>query len=364
MTILDDHIQDFEYVAMERAEPGTMAAPGGGIDGLTYEQGHDYLKMLVGDDVTRADSTQVVGDRVGTDIYLAAANNDTGYANRAGALSEMGVLATADADLGDAKTQDAMNGFAKSATGKLIGFTPAGKVPGFDIIAGQGLDQIFSTDAVKHALENQVPAQVEAFSGVKQLSIAAQVQLGQLPPEAMHTIHSDGTLNVNFVDGPNCDQDVIKVDTDGDGTPDKNLEWDLDHDGTISADEREITERDLYDAGLGIAEAADDGITSLDDVQYEGKHPPDIDDLALPDGLDNDNPSTFEKVWDWPFDAPGEGTISDGSNVVAHQDDLHWDPAEKVYNLDVEGHNQLHYQRVDGEWKLVEKIDGEWQPVS
>jgi hypothetical protein len=363
-TILDDHIEDFEYVAMDRAEPGLMAAPDGGISGLTYEQGQDYLQALVGDDATRTDATHIVGDRVGYDIYQSAALGDTGYANRAGALSEMSVLATAEANLDDAQTQDAMNNLAKTAAGKLVGLTPPGKVPGFDIISGQALDQIFSTDAVKHALEDQTAAQVEAFGGVKQLSIAAQVQLGQLPPEAMRTIHPDGTLNVNFVDGPNYDQDVIKVDTDGDGTPDRNLEWDLDHDGEISADEREITERELYDSGLGTAEAAGDGITSLYDVQYEGKHPPDIDDLELPDGLDNDNPNTFEKVWNWPFDAPGEGTISDGSGVVAHQDDLHWDPSEKVYNLDVEGHDQLHYQRIDGEWKLVEKIDGEWQPIN
>ena len=77
----------------------------------------------------------------------------------------------------------------------------------------------------------------------------------------------------------------------------------------------------------------------------------------------DDNPNTFEKVWNWPFDAPGEGTISDGSGVVAHQDDLHWDASEKVYDLVVEGHDQLHYQRIDGEWKLVEKVGGEWQPV-
>ena len=52
-TILDDHIQDFEYVATERAEAGIIDAPTDGISGLTYEEGHDYLKALVGDDDTR-----------------------------------------------------------------------------------------------------------------------------------------------------------------------------------------------------------------------------------------------------------------------------------------------------------------------
>ena len=365
-TILDDHIADFEHVAMERAEPGPLPGPADGIHDLTYEQGHDYLKALVGDDATRGNATQIVGDRVGYDIYQSAAQHDTLYANRAGALSEMGVLATADANLDNAKMSDAMNGFAKSAAGKLVGLTPPGKVPGFDIIAGKGLDEIFSTDAVKHALENEVPAQMDAFAGVKQLSIASQVQLGILPPEAMHTIHSDGSLNVNFIDGPNYDHDIVRIDTNGDGKLDSNLQWDLNHDGEISADEREIDERELYDAGLGNAEAAGDGMTSLYDVQYEGSHPPDIDDLKVPDGYDQDNPSTFEKVWDWPFDAPGEGTIAHDGHVVAHQDDLHWNPAEKTYDVRIDSgdtHTTLHYARIDDKWVLAEKVNGEWQSV-
>jgi len=98
-------------------------------------------------------------------------------------------------------------------------------------------------------------------------------------------------------------------------------------------------------------------------VQYDGANPPDIDDLPVPDGLDNDNPSTFERVWAWPFDAAGEGTISDGSEVVASQDDLQWDPEERMYQLTVEGGEDLHYVRVGDEWKLAERVDGEWQPV-
>jgi len=47
----------------------------------------------------------------------------------------------------------------------------------------------------------------------------------------MHTIHSDGSLNVNFIDGPNYDHDIVRVDTDGDGKLDSNLQWDLNHDG-------------------------------------------------------------------------------------------------------------------------------------
>ena len=130
------------------------------------------------------------------------------------------------------------------------------------------------------------------------------------------------------------------------------------------AAETNITERQLYDATLGPAEGANDGMRELYNKVYDGRNPPDIDDLDLPDGLDNDNPSTFEKVWDWPFDAPGEGTISNGDQVVAHQDDLRWDPVEGVYHLPVEGHSDLTYMRIDGDWKRVERIGNSWQPVN
>jgi hypothetical protein len=107
---------------------------------------------------------------------------------------------------------------------------------------------------------------------------------------------------------------------------------------------------------------ADDGIVRLHSAEYQAANPPDIDELSLPDGFDNDNPSTFERVWAWPFDAEGEGTISNGSDVVASQDDLRWDPVERVYRLPVEGpdgsQTELQYRMFDEEWKLVRKVDG------
>ncbi len=353
-TILDDHIQDFEYAATERAEAGIIDAPTDGISGLTYEESHDYVKALVGDDATREGTTTVIGERVAYDMNQAVVTHDSSYANSAGSLSEMTVIATADANLDDAKTADTMNGLAKSASGKLIALTPPGKIPGFGEVADAALGEVFSTDAVENALKEQTTAQMDAFGPLKRLSVAAQVNAGQLPVAALDTIDANGGLNVNFVDGPHGDNDVVMVD----GKP---LEWDLDHDGTP---ETNITERQLYDATLGPAEGANDGMRELYNKVYDGRNPPDIDDLDLPDGLDNDNPSTFEKVWDWPFDAPGEGTISNGDHVVAHQDDLRWDPVEGVYHLPVEGHSDLTYMRIDGDWKRVERIGNSWQPVN
>jgi hypothetical protein len=56
-------------------------------------------------------------------------------------------------------------------------------------------------------------------------------------------------MNINFIDGPNNDRDVVR--SSADGTTGKKLAWDLDQDGRIERSERTITERELYDATLG-----------------------------------------------------------------------------------------------------------------
>jgi hypothetical protein len=109
-------------------------------------------------------------------------------------------------------------------------------------------------------------------------------------------------------------------------------------------------------------------MANLRDATYDASHPPDIDDLRVPNGYDQDNPNTFEKVVAWPFDAPGEGTISHDGHVVAHQDDLRWNPDERVYTLNVDdGHGgtvELHYQRGDDDkWELVKKVGDKWVPA-
>jgi hypothetical protein len=356
VTVLDDHIDNFEYVASERGSENLIDPPSNRITTLTYEEAFDYLKGLVGDDTTRDGATAVVGNQVADSIQIAVGSQDTSYANSAGALSEMGVLATAEADLDHAKTEQALNGFAKTATGKLVGFTPVGKNPVGDLVINQALDDIFSTDQVEKALEQQPVSQLQAHEAVKRLTIAAQVEMGYLPAESLEQINPNGTLNIDFVDGPGGDNDIVTRD----GKP---LEFDLDRDGKP---ETNITERELYDAGLGYSQAASEGISSLQHVHYDGTHTPDIDDLPLPDGLDNDNPNTVEKVLAWPFDAEGEGTISDGDHVVAEQDDLKWDADDQVYRLPVEidgDKTELTYQRFDEGWKQVVWRNGQWHPL-
>jgi hypothetical protein len=175
----------------------------------------------------------------------------------------------------------------------------------------------------------------------------------------------DGEIDISFVHGPHGDQDLVPRDANQDGVPDGgNVTFDLDGDGKPET----ITERDLYDATLGPAEAGADSMANLRDATYDQAHPPDIDDLKVPSGYDQDNPSTFEKVMAWPFDADGEGTISHDGHVVAHQDDLHWNPDERVYTLDVDdGHGgtvELDYQRGDDKhWDLVKKVGDRWVPA-
>jgi uncharacterized protein YukE len=354
--ILDDHIEDFDYAAIQKATPGLFPAPGDHMSGFDYQQGHDYLKTLVGWDETRHDATRIVGERVAYDIDQSVVQNNPNLAQRGGSLSEMGVLATADADLDAAKLQDTLHGFEKTAADKLVSFVPGKKFLG--PIAGQAFDQIFSTDNVQHALEQNGVAQIDAMGQVKRLSIASQVAHGKLPEEALQIVDPNGNVNSNFVQGPLYDHDVVKIDTNGDGVPDHNLEWDLDGDGKP---ETTITERDLYQAGLGPAEASHDGMVKLHNNVYDSTHAPDIDDLPLPDDIHHDDEGFLGKAW--PFGDNGSGSINDGSHTVAHQDDLTWDDSEGVYRLPVDGGSELHYMRVGEDWKLVEKVDGVWQVV-
>ena len=360
VTILDDHMDDFEYVATERSVSNVMERPADGISGLTYEQGHDYLKLLMGDDGMRSDASTLIGERTAENMYQSAAREDTSYANRAGALSEIGVMALGDAELDDAKAKDAANQMAQTASSKIAALTPLKRVPGLTDIADVAFKDLFPTDAVK-SMEDQQLRQTDQLQSVKRLSIAMQVEVGDLPREAMSTINLDGSVNVDFVSGPNGDDDVIMVDTDGDNRPDKPLEWDFNEDGdTNDEGERRITERQLYDAGLGQGEAAMDGSINLREERFNANHEPDIDDLPLPDGYDQNDPSTFERVWEWPFDAEGEFTNGDGE-VVARQEDISWDPVEKVFRVPIEGtSDELTYQRVGEDLVRVVKRDGTW----
>src|SRR5262249_37081431 len=152
----DDHVEDVEYLATERANPGLLAHhPSNFMNGLTYDESEKYLKTLIGYDETRTDTTHILGDRVGYDVYMGAGQGDIQYMNRAGSLSEMGVTATAEADLDHAKTLDAMNGFAESATDKALAFTPLKKIPLANDLVGKGLHQLFDTDHVERVLTEQ-----------------------------------------------------------------------------------------------------------------------------------------------------------------------------------------------------------------
>ncbi len=99
------------------------------------------------------------------------------------------------------------------------------------------------------AFSQEVKQQMDSSSSSRRAKVERLVNDGKLPPVALRVLHADGTLNVNFIDGPNYDGDIVH--TGADGTSGKKLAWDLDQDGKISKAERTITERDLYDATLG-----------------------------------------------------------------------------------------------------------------
>jgi hypothetical protein len=104
-------------------------------------------------------------------------------------------------------------------------------------------------DGDNPAFSKDVKQEMDSVSTSRRAKVESLVHSGKLPPVALRVLHSDGTLNVNFIDGPSYDRDVVH--TGPDGTSGKKLVWDLNHDGKISKSERTITERDLYDATLG-----------------------------------------------------------------------------------------------------------------
>jgi uncharacterized protein YukE len=357
--IVGDHIEDIDFLATERAQPGMLTEhPHGFMNGLTYDESTKYLTTLIGDDHMRDDTSQILGDRVGYDISQAASTGDSRWASRAGALSETSVISTAEAHLDHARAEAAMNNIAKSATNKIIFLTPVKKIPLVNVPIGKGLDALFNTDQVEQVLQADAGADLDAYKRIKQISIQAQVQYGQLPPEALDMLRSDGTIDASFVDGPNGTQDLVRVDADLDGKPDGgNISFDLNHNGHIDRSEETITEQELYDATRGNSETAADSMAVIRTTSYDAAHPPSIDDLPVPDGYSNDNPNFVEKIW--PFGDDGGGTIEQGGHIVAHQDDLRYDPAEHQYVLSVDdghgGTTELRYERgADKKWHLVD----------
>ena len=100
------------------------------------------------------------------------------------------------------------------------------------------------------AAEEKAKEAVDEQQADRRAKVERAVEAGRLPPVALEMFRPDDTVNVSFVDGPNGDQDVVRAGAGGESGP--KLKWDLDGDGKISANEREITERELYDATLGL----------------------------------------------------------------------------------------------------------------
>jgi hypothetical protein len=91
------------------------------------------------------------------------------------------------------------------------------------------------------------PTAVDVMQERRQAFIRDEVRRGLLPPETLRMLQPDGTIEIDFVPGPGGDEDLVLHEDSG-----RPLSWDLDGSGRITRDERRITERELYDATLGM----------------------------------------------------------------------------------------------------------------
>jgi hypothetical protein len=95
----------------------------------------------------------------------------------------------------------------------------------------------------------QAKATTEAKIESRRTEIELMVRNGKLPPIAKNLIAADGSMNLDFIDGPEYANDVVR--TGPDGKTGKKLQWDLNQNGRIDRSERTITEQELYAATAG-----------------------------------------------------------------------------------------------------------------
>ena len=89
----------------------------------------------------------------------------------------------------------------------------------------------------------------EARTDARRAGIEQKVRDGALPPIARVLISPDGAMDMDFIDGPEFANDVVRSSADGKTGP--KLQWDLDQNGRIDREERTITEQELYAATAG-----------------------------------------------------------------------------------------------------------------
>lgn len=92
--------------------------------------------------------------------------------------------------------------------------------------------------------------------------VEAQVKRGELPPVTTRLFRLDGSVDFRTIGGPKGDDHVVR--SSADGTRGPKLRWDLDQNGRIDPNEREITARDLYDATLPAYDEAQRRVISGD----------------------------------------------------------------------------------------------------
>jgi len=210
--LLETQIGGFDHAA------ATQAFPEGGFDrgnsaALTYDEASEYTQMLLADEDSREETTRIIGAQVAHDFYDATGHSPgsderTDGLRRGGALQQMATESSIDDSLETAERIQASNEMAKTIYGEAIGAAIRSPIPGTGAVIGEGLDRLIPTDQVEQALRQARGTDLESEELVNHLIVAAEIQHGQLPVEAL-VAHPDNYDFVNGGDGLESDRDTF-----------------------------------------------------------------------------------------------------------------------------------------------------------
>jgi hypothetical protein len=345
VNVFDEQVESFEYTAANEAAPtDDFSRPEDGVD-ISYDEGRDYLSMLLGyedssyagnDEVTIKDQTATVAaTQIEQQVYDAT-GHEQGSDRRndlltsSGAFQEMVTQSAIDADISEAEGEQSENKVKQWIAGKAVdvaGGKYLERIPGSDILIDKFKEGVFPTDQVEKALERADETDLDAEERYRHLLRVGEVMHGNLPPEVLKAENLDSGTPSFDLDQDGDENDFATTwDTNGDGRPER------------------LTEEELrnYVGDAFNDEPAQQAQNTLSEIENAKENPAELGDFSdnLPHGYSMEN--------DWLFF--GEAVHNDQGHEVDYE--ITRDRTHYVLTLkDPDGPDvEVRMERVNGEW--------------